>query len=413
MNRKQIILTASLFAALVTVLTIAYFVFLRPDYSMLYDNVRESDVAAIVEELDRREIAYRLGEGGHAILVPADRIDEARVAIAGSEVALGGVVGFELFNESDMGLTDFAQKINYQRALQGELARTIMMMDGIAFARVHLALPERALFRNAPSDPKAGVTIQTKTGTPLLPKRVSGVQQLVANAVNDLTAGDVAVLDAEGQLLSTVSVADSAMGSASSEQSALESYFRARALNAADPVLKGVKFDINVVAQQLITMSTQAVEGEAGRAMPDVADRERDFALRVTVRTTYPLPEDDRLAASRAVVDALGLELDSDDRMMFQTGPLGTSETAVADVADRFEDTVTQRPASGVATIAPARPWLGDALSDLVWLAMVPLAILLLILIGRRRRLSEIERQSFADLLGEQLVLQERAADVG
>src|SRR5881394_1772705 len=94
-----------------------------------YQNIRESDASAIVTELDRAGIPYDLANEGHDILVPEDQAAAARVLIAGSDVAMGGSVGFELFNDSDMGLTEFAQKINFQRAMQGELARTIMGME--------------------------------------------------------------------------------------------------------------------------------------------------------------------------------------------------------------------------------------------------------------------------------------------
>ncbi len=154
MERRQLILFGALFALVVAVLAGTYFAFLRPGYAVLYENIREADAAEIIAVLDKQGIDYRLEDDGHRVLVPDDEVGRARVLVAGSGVAMGGVVGFELFNDTDMGLTEFAQKVNYQRALQGELARTIMGMDGIVFARVHLSLPERTLFRAEQAGPR-------------------------------------------------------------------------------------------------------------------------------------------------------------------------------------------------------------------------------------------------------------------
>lgn len=203
MERRQIIIFGGVFAFVVGILVIAYFAFLRPSFSVLYENVREADAAAIIEELESQGIVYRLADNGHAVLVPRNDVDRARVAVAGSDIALGGVVGFELFNESDMGLTEFAQKVNYQRALQGELARTIMMMEGISFARVHLAIPERALFRASATVPTAAVTIQAERGRPISTDRVMGIRRLVSSTVTDLSVRNVAKDDSRSTGMAT------------------------------------------------------------------------------------------------------------------------------------------------------------------------------------------------------------------
>src|SRR5688572_70501 len=143
----QLRLFLLVFAGSVALLAAGYYFFLRTEYAVLYSDLRPADASAVVAELDGRGIAYQLRDAGSTIAVAADGADAARLAIAGSHVPSRAAVGFELFNESDMGLTDFAQRINYQRALQGELARTIMTISGVESARVHLALPERSLFR--------------------------------------------------------------------------------------------------------------------------------------------------------------------------------------------------------------------------------------------------------------------------
>ncbi len=182
MPRNQMLLFGALFAAVVGLLALGYFLFVRADYVVLFQGLRPADASVVVTELDKRGTPYRLGDAGTTILVPEGEADAARVALAGSDAAARGQIGFELFNKSDMGLTNFAQKINYQRALQGELVRTIMLMDGVDSARVHLAIPERTLFRGDRAEPKAAVTVAMKPGQTADPARVAGIQQLVAAA---------------------------------------------------------------------------------------------------------------------------------------------------------------------------------------------------------------------------------------
>jgi len=113
-------------AALLCALLVAlYFAFLRQGYAVLFTGLRTADASAVVAALDEKKVPYRLEEHGTRILVPSSLVDSTRLAVMGDELPLKGMVGFELFNRSDMGLTEFAQRINYQRALQGELARSM------------------------------------------------------------------------------------------------------------------------------------------------------------------------------------------------------------------------------------------------------------------------------------------------
>jgi flagellar M-ring protein FliF len=183
---RQIILiglAALLGAALLFAL---WYLFLRTPYLPAFTGIKSNDAVTITAELDRLKTPYELADDGTTILVPEGKVDAARIAILGGDLPLKGAVGFELFNKTDMGLTEFAQKINYQRALQGELARTIMALDEVDSARVHLSLPESGIFEQDRRDAKASVTIATKLDARLEPTVVRGVQQLIASAVPDL-----------------------------------------------------------------------------------------------------------------------------------------------------------------------------------------------------------------------------------
>lgn len=405
-ERKQLILFASLFAAVVTLLLLGYFLFLKSDFGVLYEDIREADAAAIVAELEAEAIEYRVADNGHRILVPRDDIDRARVLIAGSGIAMGGVVGFELFNDSDMGLTEFAQKVNYQRALQGELARTIMMMDGVEFARVHLSIPERSLFRADALEPKAAVTVERQRGRMLGQERVRGMQRLVASAVTGLEARDVAILDETGQLLSAVSEAGRA-ADALDERSALEQYFRARAQTAANAILGDVPLEVRVNAigglerRQASDTDTDATgEEDAAGTSP----QSRDFRLRIAIRTEDPLAREDEDLARSAVERAVELNAAAGDALIFETGPLGAQQYA------SYPDGVAAAPVGSASEQARAASLAGPAASispswNSAWLALILLAGagLVFFVLRRKRRLSPTERQSFAAMLETRL----------
>lgn len=174
---------------------------LRPDYQVLFGDLAPADAAAMAAELDRMKIPYRLEGDGNTIMVPAEQVYKTRLKLVGRDLPLHGTVGFELFNNADIGMTEFAQKVNYQRALQGELTRTILSYEEIQAARVHLALPEQSLFKKANSQAKASVSLTLKPGAVLQPHEVQGIQRLVAASVPDIREQDVTVIDQHGVAL--------------------------------------------------------------------------------------------------------------------------------------------------------------------------------------------------------------------
>lgn len=175
---------------------------MRPDYQVLFSDLKPQDAAAMSAELDKLKIPYRFDEANGSILVDRPQVHPTRIKLMGQDMPLHGAVGFELFNNTDFGMTEFAQKINYQRALQGELTRTILSLSEIRDVRVHLALPEQGLFKQAHARPKAAITVTLREGRVLRPEQVSGIQRLVAAATPGMTAQDVTVVDRQGVALS-------------------------------------------------------------------------------------------------------------------------------------------------------------------------------------------------------------------
>lgn len=174
----------------------------RPDYQVLFAGMDPKDVAAVVATLDKQKTPYTLADDGKTVLVDKESLYKTRMQLLGGGLDLKGTVGFELFNNAEFGVTEFAQKITYQRALQGELARTIMGFDEVQNARVHLVLPESGLLRKRGAKAKASVWVTLKGGKGLNLEQVSGIQRLVAASVPEMEIEAVTVLDQRGVALS-------------------------------------------------------------------------------------------------------------------------------------------------------------------------------------------------------------------
>ncbi len=201
-RQRRIALVGGVLVILALIAAFAFWT-LRRDYQVLFKDMAQRDAAAVVAELKRLKVPYRLEADGSSVRVPADTVHETRLALMGRGVPLSGGVGFELFDHNDLSTTEYAQKINYQRALQGELARTIMSIDGVKLARVHLVLPDASLFRRDKSRAKASVSLLVAQGGGLSESQILGIQRLVAASAPGMEAQMVTVVDQRGVALSS------------------------------------------------------------------------------------------------------------------------------------------------------------------------------------------------------------------
>lgn len=172
----------------------------QPEYGVLFSDLRSSDAQAIVEKLKAAGIPYRLSNGGSTILVPTEQVNESRLQMAGSGMLSNGHVGFDLFDKNSFGMTDFTQQVNYQRALEGELSRTIESMAEVQSVRVHITQSRESLFTEKSEPAKAAVLLTLKR--PDIPQeRVESIVNLISSSVEGLTPDNVSVTDARGRLL--------------------------------------------------------------------------------------------------------------------------------------------------------------------------------------------------------------------
>jgi flagellar M-ring protein FliF len=176
---------------------------LRTEYAPLFKESTEASQAEILATLSQNHVPYRINAQQNTVEVPVEHIAAARMYLAQAGIPTRSGSGFELFDQADYGMSEFSQRINYQRALEGELARTIMTMSEVQFARVHLTFKKPGLFQGNEEQPKASVIVRLRSEGNLSAQRVRGIQQLVASAVENMTLERVALLSEQGQILSS------------------------------------------------------------------------------------------------------------------------------------------------------------------------------------------------------------------
>ncbi len=203
-NQQRIILaSAGLMSLIILVLTV--WIFLRtstPEYKILFSDLTSEDASAIIENLKKSATPYQIAQGGRTILVPKKYVFEKRIELAASGFPARGVVGFEIFDQTRLGLTDFIQNVNYQRALEGELARTIMEIEEIEDARVKVVIPPPEIFIEKEEKTTASVIVKLKKNKTLDEDQVRAIVHLVAFSVKGLNPKDVTIVDSHANLLS-------------------------------------------------------------------------------------------------------------------------------------------------------------------------------------------------------------------
>ncbi|MGH8164260.1 MAG: flagellar basal-body MS-ring/collar protein FliF, partial [Rhodanobacteraceae bacterium] len=222
------------------------------DFRPLFTGMAAEDAAAVVQKLKEGGVEYRIDDGGATVSVPAEKVDERRLEMAGAGLPKTGRVGFELFDKTNIGITDFAEHVNYQRAIEGELERTIRTLSEVEQARVNVTFPKDSVFVDAQEPAKASVLVALRPGAMLLPRNVIAIANLVASAVQGLTPGNVAVVDTRGDLLSSPHkglLGDAGMSDGMLEyKHEVEKDLAAKVEATLDPLLGAGKFRVGVSA---------------------------------------------------------------------------------------------------------------------------------------------------------------------
>lgn len=200
-NQQKILLMIAV-AAIVALLVASNTWLKQADYRILFSNISERDGGAIIAALDQMNIPYQFNESGGAILIPGAKVHEVRLRLATQGLPKGGGVGFELMENQKFGISQFAEQVNYQRGLEGELSRTIQSIAAVQTARVHLAIPKPTVFVREELKPSASVLLNLYPGRALDPSQIAGIQNLVAASVPNLSLSGVTLIDQTGAMLS-------------------------------------------------------------------------------------------------------------------------------------------------------------------------------------------------------------------
>lgn len=246
---------------------VALFLWMRsPDYRVLLSNLSAKDGGDIVSQLTQMNMPYQLADNGSAILVPADKVHELRLKLAQAGLPKGGNTGFELLDKEQFGISQFSEQVNYQRALEGELSRTIESLSPVQTARVHLAIPKPTLFVREQKSPTASVTVGLLPGRALDEGQISAIVHMVSGSVSGLTSSNVIIVDQTGRLLTNN---DNSQQSVSTSQMRLTQETEARLKQRIEDLLTPLVGRANVQAQVTAQVDYSKVEQTAEEYKPN------------------------------------------------------------------------------------------------------------------------------------------------
>ena len=244
----------------------------QPDYRVLFSNLGDKDGGAVVAQLSQMNVPYKYSEGGGAILIPAERVHDVRLRLATQGLPKGSVAGFELMESNKFGMTQFQERLNFQRGLEGELTRSIQALSSVQSARVHLALPNQNGFFREQQKPSASVLVSLHPGRILDRAQLAGIVHLVASSVPELAPSAVSVLDDTGKLLSQSP--DSAAGAEINAQQLLyvqqlEQQYSRRIMDILEPVVGRDNVKAQVTAEVDFSQTESTSEQFRPNQTPD------------------------------------------------------------------------------------------------------------------------------------------------
>src|SRR5579871_3843785 len=235
------------------------------DFRPLYSELSQEDAAAVLAKVRESGNEFRLAENGSAVLVPSSKVAELRLQLAAAGVPKSGRIGFELFDKANFGASDFAEQVNYHRALEGELERSVMALSAVESARVHITLAKDSVFLESRQPAKASVLVKLRAGSQLTAQNVAAICQLTASAVDGLAPEAVSVVDMRGNLLNRARRASSAddpgpSGAALEYRQQIEHDLLAKINGTLEPLLGADKFRATAAVECDFTSADQSEE---------------------------------------------------------------------------------------------------------------------------------------------------------
>ena len=281
LNARQKLTAMAMLAFAIALLVGAWLWTKEPPYGVLFSNLSDQDGGQIVTSLQQQNIPYKYSEGGGAILVPVSQVHDARLKLASQGLPKGGLVGFELMENQKLGISQFAEQVNYQRGLEGELARSIQTLGAVRAARVHLAIPKQTAFLRDDLKPSASVLVSLQPGRTLDPPQVAGIVHLVSSSVPQLAPSNVSVIDQDGKLVSQRQEGfknDSLNPSQLGYVKEVEAQYVKRVETILEPLLGKGNFRTQIAAEVDFNQIDQVEESYLPNPVPDTAIRSQQTA---------------------------------------------------------------------------------------------------------------------------------------
>lgn len=345
--------TLGVIAGLITLVTVVN----APSYATLFTNLAPEDASKIVEKLKEKGITYTLDNGGKTVLVPKQQVYDLRLSLAAEGLPHASVIGYEIFDRTNLGISDFVQKVNYRRALEGELARTILQLEEVEGARVHLVVPERVLFREDEKPATASVVLKLRSGKPLRRETVQGIAHLVSSSVEGLESGNVTIVDSRGHLLSDVHPSNSVAALTSTQheiQQSVESHLGQK----AQKILESVVGPSNALVQVNADLDFRQVERTLEQYDPDRT------AVRSEQITEEKTPAGDSLPAATRASTVTNYEVNKTVEHIVES--LGSIKRLTVAALVNGVPTTVQRDGQAVTEIRPRSDEEMRQLTDLV-----------------------------------------------
>ena len=220
-------------------------------YSRLYSDIDESEAGEVITYLNENKIPYRLSNNGTSIEVPSDNVYQVRISLAAEGLPRAANMGYSIFDQNNLGMTDFLQNLNFRRALEGELTRTIMQLNEVHAARVHIVMPKQRLFKEDQKEATASVLVKLNGSSGLNKQQISGITHLVASSVEGLNPDNISIIDYNGNLLSSGNKSDALAGLSTTQlevRKEVENYLQDKAQTMLDGVLGLDKSIVRVTA---------------------------------------------------------------------------------------------------------------------------------------------------------------------
>jgi flagellar M-ring protein FliF len=222
------------------------------NYSVLYSDLEPAEAGEVVSQLTEQNIPYKLSDGGTTIMVSSDDVYRMRISLASQGIPRSGNIGYAIFDKSNLGMTEFLQNLNFRRALEGELMKTIMQLSDVQAARVHIVMPKERLFRADKQEATASVVLKLRHPSGLSKSQLSGITHLVASSVEGLKTENVSIIDYNGELLSSNTGSDPLAGLTGSQldvRKNVEQYLEKKAQSMLDGVIGPGKSIVRVTAE--------------------------------------------------------------------------------------------------------------------------------------------------------------------